>query len=558
MCRKALLLLVTLLQFAAAASAVQYAYQVNFRNKNGTQPFSDSLTFLSPHSFARRANQGIALDSTDLPVTRAYVDSVLALTGGKLHCVSKWMNCCVVLLSDSTQAHNLDGKAFISSRRLVGYYAGTLHNKAASSNGNGHETAGSTPSAKTTSSDAVYYSATWNQTLMVNGNYLHNLGYKGQGKIIAVVDAGFIGVDTHSGFDSLRSSGRIIDKHNFTLASNTVYGYDNHGGEILSTMAGLMPDTFVGSAPFASYALYVTEDDNSEQPIELLNMVCAMERADSIGADIISSSLGYNIFDNTSDNFVFATDFDGKTTVAARGANLATKKGMLFVTSAGNEGGSTWNNILTPGDADSALTVGNVDLSGVNASNSGYGPNATGKVKPDVCTLGQPGAVFNTSGGVNYINGTSISTPEVAGWAACLWQAVPRATPAQLRLAIIKCASQYLTPGTQIGYGIPDFRCSAEQLDVKDTQGPAAAGLTILITNPVVHNLDIIVNLHSADDVTFMLADVTGRELMVFSHFFDSGKNASVSYDMSHLPAGMYFLKAQTATYQQVLKLVKQ
>ncbi len=555
MFKKFLWVCLCLIVVSDTADAMQYAYQVNFSNKNGTLPFSDSLTFLTTRSLARRASQGIALDSTDLPVTKAYVDSVLHVTGGKLHCTSKWLNLCVILLSDSSQIHNAEALAFVGSTRLVAVYSGILHKEPVA---DGDEsTLGATFAARTTSGSG-YYSQTWNQTTMVNGDYLHDIGFKGAGKLIAVLDAGFAGTNTHVGFDSLRTSGRIVDSHNFTLASSGVYAYDSHGTEILSTMAGYVPNTYVGSAPLASYALYISEDDNSEQPIELLNMLAASERADSIGADIITSSLGYNTFDNTAYNLVYATDIDGKTTIAAKAANIATQKGMLFVASAGNEGDNSWMHILTPGDADSALTIGNVNSSGVNASTSGYGPNAAGQVKPDVCALGEPGAVFNSTGGYIADNGTSISTPEIAGWAACLWEAVPGATPAKLRNAIIRCASRYTSPGTQIGYGIPNFKCTAIDLDVIDTPIPQTAELQVLVPNPVMENINIIITLQSPQEVFFRLTDLAGKEVMVFSSTFASGKNAAITYNVANLPGGIYFLKAVTSTQQQVLKVIKQ
>ena len=543
--------LLVVLLFCEPVQAIQYAYQVNFTNKNGTLALSDSLSFLSSRSLARRDRQGIPLDSTDLPVTRAYVDSVLTLTGGKFHEASKWFNFCVVLLSDSTTIHALDGKSFISSYKLVAYYTGSLHRDQPNA------VTGKPQAGRTTSGDAAYYDATWTQTLMVNGNYVHDLGYKGAGKIIAVLDAGFIGVDTHRGFDSLRASGRLVDEHNFTYDTSYVYGYDIHGMQVLSTMAGYVPDTFVGTAPLASYALYITEDDPTEQPIELLNMVCGSERADSIGADIITTSLGYNTFDNSSYDFNYSADFDGKTTIAAKGANMATKKGMLFVATAGNEGGSGWNHILTPGDADSALTIGSVDNAGNNAVTSGYGPNAAGQIKPDVCDMGHYASVFSTTD-YEAQDGTSFSTPQIAGWAACLWESKPDITPAQLRLAIIICANHYTTPGTQIGYGVPDFECTANALNVIDTPTPASYDNWITVApNPIVNILYLTLFMPSQQVVNCRLFDVTGREVLSYSAQFKKGWNQPVAIDLYALPPGMYFLKAVTPFGQKVIKIDK-
>ncbi len=546
MCRKLILSFFILLFLTDAAEATQFAYRVNFRDKNGTLTFSDSLTFLSPRAMARRNNFGIALDSTDLPVPRGYVDSVLVLTGGKFHAVSKWFNFCVILVNDSTQIHALSGKTFISSVQLVGYYTGTLHKGA-------HQKTNDLQ-AKTTSG-AAYYGLTWPQTSIVNGNYLHDLGYKGQGKIIAVVDGGYIATNTHRGFDSMRTSGRLVDAHNFTNDTSWVFDYDNHGTEVLSTMAGYVPDTFVGSAPLASYALYVTEDAG-EQPIELLNLVSGAERADSLGADVISSSLGYNTFDDPIYDYVFATDFDGKTTVAAKAANLATKKGILFVTSAGNEGNSSWQKILTPGDADSALTIGSVDVSGVSPTNSGYGPNAAGHIKPDVCGMGQNAAVFNSTD-FSSTSGTSLSTPEIAGFATCLWQASPHSTPGQIRQAIRQCASRYTTPGNQIGYGIPNFQCAAQALNIVDTPTPGNGELLTLTPNPTSRDIVVTLWLHVSGVVDFSIVDAAGRTVSSFSDRFLQGLNSPVAYNISKVPAGMYLLKVNSGAQQQIIKFVK-
>jgi serine protease AprX len=393
---------------------------------------------------------------------------------------------------------------------------------------------------------------------MVNGNYLHDKGFSGTGKLIAVLDAGFLGTDTHPGFDSLRLSSGILDVHNFTLASSDIFStVDTHGTSVLSTIAGNVPGTFVGSAPHASYALYITEDNNSEQPIELINMLCGAERADSLGADIIITSLGYNIFDAPFLPLNFSTDLDGKTTTAAKGANIATQKGILFVATAGNEGGDSWNRILTPGDADSALTIGSVEVTGINAPTSGYGPNAAGQIKPDVCALGQPANVF-TQTGYGAADGTSFSTPQIAGWAACLWEAIPAATPYQLRQAINKCASSYNTPGPQIGYGIPNFECTFQSLNVKDTPPPfSSANWVIAMPNPFTDVPVIAVSPNTSGNVDFRLSDISGKIITSFQLFLKTGYNTPISVPVAGLPAGVYILKAVSATQQQVLRLVK-
>jgi subtilisin family serine protease len=373
------------------------------------------------------------------------------------------------------------------------------------------------------------------------------------------MDAGFTNADTNPGFSNMWTEGRMVDKRNFTLANDDIFGYDEHGMRAFSTIAGYVPGTFVGSAPKASFALYITEDGNSEQPIELINILFASERADSIGADIITTSLGYNWFDNPADNFVFATDFDGKTTIAAQAANMATKKGILFVASAGNEGGGAWNMVLTPGDADSALTIGSVDVTGSVAPNSGYGPNAAGQIKPDVCGMGQAAAIL-VGTGYGMQSGTSFSTPQVAGWAACVWQSYPSATPYEIKQAIIRCASSYTTPGDHIGYGIANFECARQMLlNVVDPPAPFNPATWVSVSpNPFTTSVTISVSPDTEQTVHFSIMDVTGKVLATTSGTFYKGTNAPFSISIQGLSAGVYILKAVSETHEIVHKLVKE
>ncbi len=535
--------------------AEQFAYIVRFTDKNNTTySLSSPLSYLSVRATDRRTRQGIAIDSTDLPVNRTYIESVLALTGGKIHGSSKWLNLCVILLRDSTAIHALDTISFVNSSKLTGYYADSLHRPIAP-----NPTTESYEAAFRTTADPAFYGNTWIQTALLQGGTLHDGGYTGNGMLIAVFDGGFADADTHAGFGSMWSSGRMVDKYNINLANDNVFAFDTHGSRVLSAMAGYVPNTYVGSAPMASYALYVTEDAMSEQPMELVNMLLGAERADSVGADIIISSLGYNTFDNPADDFVFATDFDGKTTIASQAANIATTKGMLFVTSAGNEGGGGWNMILTPGDADSAVTVGSVWSTGGSAFNSGYGPNAAGRVKPDVCAMGQAAAVFNGMGGYVNQNGTSFATPQIAGWAACLWQAIPSATPYELRQIIIKCATLYNTPSAQQGYGVPDFNCARDiALHVKDSlRVDVSVNWVSVTTNPFLSELDLVLSPYIDQQVDFRVMDLTGKTVYTTSAFFHKGINNPFRISLPDLSSGVYLLKAVSATDQQVLKVVK-
>ena len=559
MCRKVIWFgLVLALLFAQKAAAFQYAFQVTFTDKNNTPySFSSPLTYLSPRALARRATQGIPIDSTDLPVNPAYIDSVLTLTGGVFHETSRWLNMCMILLADSSQILNLAGKPYISNITLVGYYSTNLHGRASNITGNPYT---NLSGQKSTGIDGAYYADTWTQTLMVNGNFLYDNNYQGQGKLIAVFDAGFLNSNLNPGFDSLRSSGRIVDSFDFVWHDNNVLQQDEHGAQVLSTMAGNWPGTFVGAAPLAMYALYLTEYDPNDQPLELDNMISAAERADSIGADIITESLGYDIFDYPPGSGQVFSELDGKTTVAAKAANIATRKGMLFVATAGNDGDPVpgWgNHILTPGDADSALTIGSTDNTGTPAVSSGYGPNAAGQVKPDVSALGQ-GAALLTGSSTGSGDGTSFSTPQVAGWAACLWQANPGATPYQVRQAIIRCASSYSSPGVQLGYGIPNFACTAQLLNVSTPPPPfSPADWVIATPNPFNDEIKIAVDPDANGYVDFTVTDMAGRKVAALHEYCYKGYNTPLVLSMPYLCPGIYILKAVSSAQQQVIKLEK-
>jgi len=554
------LFLIIVFSHGFKATAAQYAFEVFFTNKNNTPYRIDSpLVYLSHRALARRAVQGIVIDSSDLPVNHAYIDSVLRLTGGILHETSRWLNMAVILIPDSANILLLNSVSFVGRVKLVGYYSTNLHRLSSGGSGN---PISATIAKRTTSTDAAYFNSTWTQTQIVNGNFLYDNGYQGQGKLIALMDAGFTGTNTHPGFDSMWHDGRVVDTFNFDDQATDVFSQDPHGTEVLSTIAGNVPGTFVGSAPLAMFALYITEINSSEQPLELDNMLSASERADSVGADVISESLGYDLFDNPADGQLFDS-LDGKTTIAALAANWATRKGILFVATAGNDGSPPvpgWgNHILTPGDADSALTIGAVDNSGNIAPFSGFGPNAAGFVKPDVCGVGDPGACFDaSSGGYTALQGTSLSTPQIAGWAACLMQANPTSTPFQVRQAIIRCASMYNSPGVQFGYGIPNFECTNIWLGISSPLPPFTKANWIIATpNPFYDDLTIDVFPDSGQDINFRIFDLTGKQVFSAQQYFYKGINNPVTFSLAAQPPGIYILKAVSQTQQDVVKIEK-
>jgi hypothetical protein len=545
------LLFLVLAGITSLAASPQWAFRVSFKDKNGTLDINAPSSFLSKRALDRRARYGIGIDSLDLPVAPRYVDSVLSLTGGTLHLTSKWLNECVILLQDSSLILNIQNKPYVSSTTLVGYYPSGLHNKKGDI---GNE------ELPQTTYDSSYYSTAWHQVDMVNGACLHNMGYTGEGKLIAVLDLGFMYVNVNPGFSSLYNEKRIIDTRNFVEHNDSVYGIGLHGTECLSTIAGFLPDSFVGTAPSAQYALYITEDTHSEQPIEMDNMIAGAERADSIGADVISASLGYFTFDSAvSFNNLSYPDLDGKSTIPAKAANYAAMKGIVFVCAAGNEGAHNWHYILTPADADSSLSVGALDTNEMPTTFSSFGPNASGTVKPDIAVQGARVAAFIDSSQIAYLQGTSYAAPQIAGWVACLLQYVPTASPYLIRKAIDSSANHYSVPGAQDGYGLPDICKAADILNaispvyISSTDW-AEVHPTLFSNNTKLH---LTINLADEGDVEFLLTDIVGRNLALDKVHIRKGRQNVWVEIPQYLPEGIYLFTAISSDKKYTAKLVK-
>ena len=542
---------------AGQARAEQFAFRITLRDKAGSPTVSQASQFLSARSLARRAAFGIAVDESDRPVSQAYIDTVLNLTGGILHLRSRWLNEIVVFTDDSSDILAIAGKPWVTGTIYIAYYPFDLHHRTAAGK---QENTGPYTGTFKTSGSAAYYGAAWDQTQLVKGDYLHDLGHKGTGKLIAVLDAGFFGADTHTGLATLFSEGRLLDTYDFVRDTNaSVYNFGSHGMQCLSIMAGDLPGTYVGSAPEAQYALYATEDNGSEQAVEMDNMVAGAERADSLGADVINVSLGYNTFGTVPGTSLTFSQLDGKTTVAARGANAAARKGILFVTTAGNEGGNFWNRITTPGDADSALVLGSVDVNKQIQPSSGVGPNAAGRVKPDIVALGMNAAILTgTINGIATGTGTSYAAPNIAGFAACLMEARPGRTPLQVIDAINRSADLYTFPLAQFGYGVPDFSKALASLDIAGgPEIPADGSAFLLSPNPTDGALWL--SWQGATPGvgwTVTLHDATGRTVWqtALSPLSIAGKHALDT--PTDLPIGLYAVRIAAPGALHTLKLV--
>ena len=424
---------------------------VYFNDKPSAATFlANPLTMLTQRSLDRRSAQNILLDITDVPVEQAYITQITAATGITVMAKSKWLNA-LHIRGAQTDIQALIGLPFVNSVKFANHSLNPGGRIAQNSN-------------KIQSVNKQYeievaynYGGSQNQIEMLNGHLLHQQNFTGQGKIIAVLDSGFNGVNTAAPFQNLITNNQILDGYNFPDRNTNYFSRHNHGTNVLSTMGGFADGQLVGTAPSAQYYLFITEDVNSENPVEESYWVEAAELADYYGVDVINSSLGYFDYDNANYSHQY-DDMIGNKTFASRGANMAFNKGIVVVISAGNSGATAEPHIATPADAIGALTIGAVNSTEVYASFSSIGPSFDGRVKPDVCAKGAGTTVSSTTGTIYTSNGTSFSSPVMAGMAATFWSAVPNLTAQQVVNFITQSADNYSTPTNQKGYGIPDFQ----------------------------------------------------------------------------------------------------
>lgn len=451
-------------------------YWVAFTDKLGAADYPYSLeapeAFLSARSLDRRERQGIDVDASDLPVAPAYVEAVEAVDGFEVVLASKWLNAVTVRAADSTvSTEALSALPFVSELRRVAAWQGDDRPPVAV------QPRASVPV------EAGAYGKGWVALDQLNGQALHGLGFRGEGLWIAVLDAGFDATDRLPVFERMFDEGRLVRGIDAMRSQGGLFAHHRHGTSVLGTMAGWWPDSLIGTAPDATYVLYRTEDAYSENLIEEDYWVRAAEHADSLGVDLMNTSLGYSLFDHPEMDHTW-DDLDGQTTHIARGMSAAAEKGILCVTSAGNSGASAWHRITTPADARGILAVGAVDAQGVHAPFSGFGPSADGRVKPEVMALGLGAAYPTHDTLVKTGNGTSFASPILCGLAACLWQSAPQASAADIRWAIIESAHLATAPNDSMGYGIPDFGIARELL-VPPTSG--AGALLEAFPNPTTH-----------------------------------------------------------------------
>ncbi|MEO5891052.1 MAG: S8/S53 family peptidase [Ferruginibacter sp.] len=529
----------------------QYSrYIIRLKDKTNN-PFSVTAPsqFLTQRAVQRRARYNIPVDQTDLPVNPAYLDSIRLAGDVTILNVSKWLNQVCILTTDAVALSKINTYTFVLASSPVAPRLQTVPitvDQEPDARNNLRPVISTRPQNPT---DVYDYGLAYPQINLHNTEFLHNHGFRGENMQVALMDAGFFHYKTLPTFDSMRINNQVLATWDFVANEESVNEDNAHGMDCLSTIAANLPGSFIGVAPKCSFYLFRTEDISGEYPIEEQNFAAAAEKADSLGADLISVSLGYNLFDNSSFNYTYA-DMDGNTTIIAKAADLAAKKGMLIVAAAGNTGNSNWKYITTPADADSILAVGAVNSNRQVAGGSAYGPSSDGQIKPDVAAVGLNAVIADQSnGGPTYGNGTSYACPIMAGTITCLWQAFPEVNNMSIIDAIRKSGDRANTPDDRTGYGIPDAKKAfvllikklfTQQIGIADT-----CKTNISFTVKAGANMNVVVERKLPADINY-----TPIKTIDFTGAFTSG-NFTYTDDLSSLSAGIniqYRLKMTIAS----------
>ena len=556
---KAIILTLVLQGILCIGHAQFTRHIIELTDKKGTiHALSNPQTFLSSEAIARRKQFNIAIDSTDLPVSKVYLDSIAKAGKVEILNSSKWLNQVLIKTTDQAALNKISQFPFVKKGSPIANRPSIINEEKFI------ETVTETNISQriaSTKATTLNYGNSSKQVNIHEGEFLHNKGFQGKGIKIAVLDAGFFKYQNIAAFDSLKINGQLKMTWDFVDNNPSVNEDDAHGMQCLSVLAANLPGAFVGTAPGASYYLFRTEDVATEFPVEEQNWLAAAEKADSIGVQMISSSLGYNTFDDARFNYTYA-DLNGKKTMITRGATMATNKGMIVMNSAGNSGNSSWKYILAPSDAVDVLAVGAVNNLKQVAPFSSFGPSSDNRVKPDIASVGWNTFLISTNGTVAQANGTSFSNPNIAGLIACLWQAFPEFSNKEIIETVRKSSDRYNNPDARTGYGIPNMRLAYGMLEkesnIRKAKGLLKADRLKVFPNPMTDEFTIVYNGKTNGKLLVQLLSIEGKLIRNLS--YDVLENEYYFFNVNGLgsqASGQYILSYKDGEGAGTLRIMK-
>ena len=526
-----------LFQYMSLAQEHAWVYLTD--KENVATSIANPISILTQNAIDRKATHNIPIDERDVPVNENYITQLKGQTGITVMAKSKWFNAVYVIGLETDDINALVDLDFVASIDFADKSLNVDSRLAMNNN-------------KFEVEEALVdfnYGNALNQVEMIGVDHLHISDYTGDGMVIAVLDAGFPNVNTMGAFQRLRDNGDLLGGYDFVSRNDDVFEFagNEHGTRVLSDMAGFIQDEFVGTAPDASFYLFRTEDSSGEMPVEESYWVEAAERADSLGVHIINSSLGYRFYDNVNYSYT-PSDMDGNTAFITKGANIANEKGILVVNSAGNSGSSDWQIVGAPADASGVFSIGAVDFEGNYAAFSSQGNTTQPTQKPDVVARGAAAAVVNSSNEIINNNGTSFSSPILAGGIASLWQALPNASNEEIKQYVRMSASQFNTPDFLLGFGIPNFELALEiGLSISEEEFVRFN----VYPNPVTNLLNIQIP-SSTEPTNLKIYNVLGK--LILNRDITQSET---KLDVSSMASGIYILSFESNKGSKTFKLIK-
>ncbi len=544
----AILVILIAVAMSAIAQIAPDKYYVQFTDKNNSPYTIDNPgEYLTQRAVDRRARYNIPIVENDIPVNPAYIQGVADI-GVQILNATKWLNGVTIYTTNPLLVDQIEALPYVSGTLKISVDNSIPSGKFDNLIGEEMES----PS-QFKRSGTLDYGLSYGQIDQLNGIDLHDQGYKGQGMVIAVLDAGFTGVIEHPVFEYLWDNDKILGTKDFVYVGGNVYEGHEHGKMVLSCMAANLPGEMIGTAPEADYWLLRSEEGPLENIIEEYNWVSAAEFADSVGADVINSSLSYFDFDNPEWTYDYS-EMDGNTAISTIGADIAVSKGMLVCNSAGNSGYL----VGAPADGDSVMTVGAVDINGNRADFSSIGPTADGRTKPNIMACGAGATIAVSTSGISTGGyGTSFSSPVLAGMITCLWQSYPDMTPIEVMESVMESGSRASDPDNYWGWGIPDFT-SADSI-LTSINPPAYEKSRINAgPSPFSEQLTVVIDVDSSESVNLQLINMKGN--IVLNNYYEISKaknKIELNSEITGLSQGVYFISVITDQWKETIKVIK-